>query len=292
MNSKSLYDKHIRISDILIKCLIFICTIFSASLIIIIIAYVLSKALPHFQLSYLYNVHSARGGTDGILGNIINTLYIIFTTLIIACPIGIGAAIYLNEYATNQKFVKIISFTTEVLAGIPSIIFGLFGMIFFGQYLKLEYSILTGSLTLVLLILPIITRNAQTALQAVPKSYREAALGMGSTKWYMVKTVLLPSAMPGILTGIILAMGRIVAESAALLFTAGSGYFLPKGIFSHFFSSGGTLTIQLYLEMSKAHYENAFVIALILIVLVLLMNFLAKFITKKFDVNRVNKYGK
>lgn len=292
MDSKSLYDKHVRISDILCKILIYLCTLFSASLIFIIIFYVLSKALPHFKLSYLYNVHSARGGTDGILGNIINTLYIIVTTLLISCPIGIGAAVYLNEYAKNQKFVKIITFTTEVLAGIPSIIFGLFGMIFFGQYLKLEYSILTGSLTLALLILPIITRNTQTALQAVPKSYREAALGMGSTKWYMVRTVLLPCALPGILTGVILAMGRIVAESAALLFTAGSGYFLPRGFFDHFFSSGGTLTIQLYLEMSNANYGNAFVIAMILIILVLLMNMLAKFITKKFDVNRVNNNGK
>lgn len=283
----SLYHKQTRISDIVLKVLIYVSTLFSCGLILIIIGYVFSKAIPHFQFSYLTHVHSARGGTDGILGNIVNTLYIILTTLLIACPLGIGSGIYLNEYAKNKKLVNMISFTTEVLAGIPSIIFGLFGMIVFGQYLGLSYSILTGSLTLAILILPIITRNTQIALQAVPKSYREAALGMGATKWYMVRTVLLPSAIPGILTGVILAMGRIIAESAALLFTAGSGYFLPKGFFEHFFASGGTLTIQLYLEMSKAHYDNAFVIAMILIIIILLMNYLAKYISRKFDVNKV-----
>lgn len=283
----SLYHKQTRISDIVLKVLIYVSTLFSCGLILIIIGYVFSKAIPHFQFSYLTHVHSARGGTDGILGNIVNTLYIILTTLLIACPLGIGSGIYLNEYAKNKKLVNMISFTTEVLAGIPSIIFGLFGMIVFGQYLGLSYSILTGSLTLAILILPIITRNTQIALQAVPKSYREAALGMGATKWYMVRTVLLPSAIPGILTGVILAMGRIIAESAALLFTAGSGYFLPKGLFEHFFASGGTLTIQMYLEMSKAHYDNAFVIAMILIIIILLMNYLAKYISRKFDVNKV-----
>lgn len=284
----SLFQDNKRVSDKVLKIIIYICTFFSASLIFVIIGYVFKEALPHFSFSYLTHVHSALGETDGILGNIINTLYIIVVTLLLACPIGIGAAIYLNEYAKNKKFVRAINFTTEVLAGIPSIIFGLFGMIVFGQVLGLKYSILTGCLTLTLLILPIIIRNTQVALQAVPKSYREAALGMGSTKWYMVRTVLLPSAIPGILTGVILAMGRIVAESAALLFTAGSGYFLPKGFFSHLFSSGGTLTIELYLQMSKANYDNAFQIAMVLIVIVLCMNFLAKWISKKFDVNRAD----
>ena len=207
--------------------------------------------------------------------------------MLIATPIGVGAAVYLNEYAKNKKFVNVISFTTEVLAGIPSIIYGLFGMLFFGNLLKLKFSILTGSFTLAIMILPIISRNTQVALEAVPKSYREAALGIGATKWYMIRTVLLPSAMPGILTGVILGMGRIVAESAALLFTAGSVSVLPKNIFTHVTSSGATLTIQLYLEMAKANYETAFVIALVLIVIVLLLNFLAKLISNKFDVNKV-----
>ena len=199
---------------------------------------------------------------------------------------GLSGAIYLNEYTKNKKFVSIISFTTEVLAGIPSIIYGLFGMLFFGSFCQLNFSILTGSLTLAIMILPIISRNTQTALECVPKSYREAALGIGATKWYMIRTVLLPSAIPGILTGVILAMGRIVAESAALLFTAGSVAILPTNIFGHLLSSGGTLTIQLYLEMAKGNYEVSFVIALVLVVIVLGLNMLAKWISRRFDVNK------
>ena len=159
-------------------------------------------------------------------------------------------------------------------------------MLFFGSLCHLNFSILTGSLTLAIMILPIISRNTQTALECVPKSYREAALGIGTTKWYMIRTVLLPSAIPGILTGVILAMGRIVAESAALLFTAGSVAILPTNIFGHLLSSGGTLTIQLYLEMAKGNYEVSFVIALVLVVIVLGLNMLAKWISRRFDVNK------
>ena len=159
-------------------------------------------------------------------------------------------------------------------------------MFFFGSVCHLGFSILTGSLTLAIMILPIISRNTQTALECVPKSYREAALGIGATKWYMIRTVLLPSAIPGILTGVILAMGRIVAESAALLFTAGSVAILPTNIFKHLLSSGGTLTIQLYLEMAKGNYEVSFVIALVLVVIVLGLNMLAKWISRRFDVNK------
>ncbi|MBS5112752.1 MAG: phosphate ABC transporter permease PstA [Coprobacillus cateniformis] len=285
MNS-SIYEKKSRVIDNVVHVLIQLSTFISVSLLVVIIGYICYRGIPHFSFDYLIQTTSILKNTVGILPNIINTIYIIVVTLVIACPIGIGGAIYLNEYATNKKFVNIISFTTEVLAGIPSIIYGLFGMLFFGGVLKLEYSILTGSLTLAIMILPIISRNAQVALQAVPKSYREAALGMGSTKWYMIRSVLLPSAIPGILTGVILAMGRIVAESAALLFTAGSLSVLPKNLFGHLFSSGGTLTIQLYLEMAKAHYEQAFVIAFILILIILLLNFIAKWISNQFDVNK------
>lgn len=283
---RSLYEKKNRFIDTILNILIQLSTSISVVLLIVIIGYICYRGIPHFSLDYLVNTTSILKNTIGILPNIINTIYMIVVTLLIACPIGIGGAIYLNEYATNKKFVSIISFTTEVLAGIPSIIYGLFGMLFFGDVLKLDYSILTGALTLTIMILPIISRNAQVALQAVPHSYREAALGIGSTKWYMIRTVLLPSAIPGILTGVILAIGRIVAESAALLFTAGSLAVLPKDIFGHLFSSGGTLTIQLYLEMAKAHYDQAFVIALILIVIVLCLNFIAKWISRKFDVNK------
>lgn len=282
----SIYIKKHRTSDKVLYGLIQLSTILSVSLLVVILGYICMQGLPKLTLSYLTNVTSVLKGTEGILPNIINTLYMIVVTLIIACPIGIGGAIYLNEYATNKFFVKIISFTTEVLAGIPSIIYGLFGMLFFGELLGLGYSILTGALTLAIMILPIIARNTQVALEAVPRSYREAALGMGATKWYMIRTVLLPSSLLGILTGVILAIGRIVAESATLLFTAGSMAFLPTNLFGHLFSSGGTLTIQLYLEMAKAHYDQAFVIAFILVIIVLALNLLAKWLTQKFDVNK------
>ena len=284
----SIYNKKSRFSDTLLNFFIQFSTLISIVLLVVIIGYICYRGIPHFSFDYLINTTSILKKTVGILPNIINTLYMIVVTLLIAGPISIGGAIYLNEYATNKKLVHIISFTTEVLAGIPSIIYGLFGMLFFGGVLNLSYSILTGAFTLAIMILPIVSRNTQIALQAVPKSYREAALGIGATKWYMIRTVLLPSAIPGILTGIILAMGRIVAESAALLFTAGSLSILPTNVFSHLFSSGATLTIQLYLEMAKANYESAFVIALILVVIVLLLNFTAKWISKKFDVNKVD----
>ena len=187
--------------------------------------------------------------------------------------------------------MRLIEFTTETLSGIPSIIFGLFGMVFFGQSLRLGYSILTGAFTLTLMILPLITRNTQEALKTVPLSYRSGALGIGATKWYMIRTILLPSAMPGIITGIILAIGRIVGESAALLFTAGSSYLLPRtasGYLTKILESGGTMTIQLYLSMSKAQYDAAFGIAAVLLVIVLIINFLTKVLSRKFDVSKID----
>lgn len=287
--TNSIFEKKNRLSDKVLNVLIRGASLFSVFILIIIIGYILYRGVPAFDFSYLVNTTSILNDTVGILPNIINTLYIICLTLLIACPIGIGGAIFLNEYTKNKKFVDIISFTTEILSGIPSIIYGLFGMLFFGNVCKFGFSILTGSLTLSIMILPIISRNTQTALETVPKSYREAALGIGATKWYMIRTVLLPSCMPGILTGIILAMGRIVAESAALLFTAGSVHVMPSSFFGHFLSSGGTLTIELYLQMAKGNYEVAFVIALVLIVIVLGLNILAKYITKKFDVHKVDE---
>lgn len=287
MDRNSIYQNNKKISDKVLFSLIQLASFFTIGILCIVIGYILFRGVPEFNLSYLFNTTSILKNTVGILPNIINTLYLIVLTLLIAGPIGIGGAIYLNEYASNKKFVGLIAFTTEVLAGIPSIIYGLFGMLFFGNLLGLKYSILTGSLTLSIMILPIIIRSTQVALNNVPKSYREAALGMGSTKWYMIRTVLLPSALPGILTGVILSMGRIVAESAALLFTAGSVAKLPTNFVDHIFSSGGSLTIELYIQASKANFDVAFVIALVLVVIILCLNLLAKYITKKFDVNRV-----
>jgi len=277
-----------RTSDKVIYILIYISAAISVLLLAGIICYVFIKGIGAVNWEFLTSVTSVLKGTTGIAGNIVNTLYIILITLLIATPVGIGSAIYLNEYAKPGKLVRLIEFTTETLAGIPSILFGLFGMVFFGTTLGFGYSILTGSLTLTLMILPLITRNTQEALKTVPKSYRSGALGIGATKWYMIRTILLPSAMPGIITGVILAIGRIVGESAALLFTAGSGYYLPKSgqMFSKVFESGGTLSVQLYLSMSKGQYEIAFGIATVLLIIVLIINFMTKLLTRKFDVSR------
>lgn len=268
---------------------IYLSAAIAVSVLLMIICYVTVRGIGSVSLEFLTTVTSARKGTVGIAGNIVNTLYIIVITLVIATPIGVGSAIYLNEYAKPGKIVRIIEFTTETLSGIPSIIFGLFGSVFFGTTLKLGYSLLTGALTLSLMILPLITRNTQEALRTVPDSYRSGALGMGAKKWHMIRTILLPSAMPGIITGVILAIGRIVGESAALLFTAGSGYLLPKagGWLSKILQPGGTLTIQLYLSSSKAEYNVAFGIAFVLLVIVLCINFLTKYLAKRFDVTRM-----
>ena len=287
----SIMNGKARISDIIIKILIYISAGFSVILLIGIIGYVFIKGIGSVNFSFLTTVTSTLKKTVGIAGNIVNTLYIIVITLLIATPVGIGSAIYLNEYAKPGKLVRAIEFTTETLSGIPSIIFGLFGMVFFGNVMGFGYSILTGSLTLTIMVLPLITRNTQEALKTVPDSYRSGALGMGATKWYMIRTILLPSAMPGIITGVILAICRIVGESAALLFTAGSGYLLPKsgmGFLTKIMESGGTLTIQLYLSMAKAEYSTAFGIAVVLLIIVLFINFLTKYLAKKFDVSKVD----
>ena len=288
-SENSIYNKKTHGMDKFLYGCIYLSAAIAVSVLLMIICYVTVRGIGSVSLEFLTTVTSARKGTVGIAGNIVNTLYIIMITLVIATPIGVGSAIYLNEYAKPGKIVRIIEFTTETLSGIPSIIFGLFGSVFFGTTLKLGYSLLIGALTLSLMILPLITRNTQEALRTVPDSYRSGALGMGATKWHMIRTILLPSAMPGIITGVILAIGRIVGESAALLFTAGSGYLLPKagGWLSKILQPGGTLTIQLYLSSSKAEYNVAFGIAFVLLVIVLCINFLTKYLAKRFDVTRM-----
>ena len=279
MNKDTLYVKRKRPTDMLLLAAIYVSATLAVALLLGIILYVFVKGIRTVNWAFLTTVTSARKQTTGIAGNLLNTLYIIVITLLIATPIGVGSAIYLNEYAKPGKLVSIIEFTTETLSGIPSIIFGLFGMIFFGETLGFGYS------------LPLITRNTQEALRTVPDSYRTGALGMGSTKWHMIRTILLPSSMPGIVTGIILALGRIVGESAALLFTAGSDYKLPKftGVFGDNLAklahkameSGGTLTIELYLQMQKGQYDNAFGIGCVLIIIVLILNLLTKLAANK-----------
>ena len=238
-----------KVKDNCVLALIYLAASFSVILLVGIIAYVFLKGFRSINWTFLTTVTSALKGTTGIAGNIVNTLYVVLLTLLIATPIGIGSAIYLNEYAKPGKIVRLIEFTTETLSGIPSIIFGLFGMVFFGTTLGFGYSILTGALTLTLMVLPLITRNTQEALKTVPDSYRSGAVGIGATKWYMIRTILLPSAMPGIITGVILAVGRIVGESAALLFTAGSGYLLPK-------AGMGLLSLYRTVRLRKIYFSE------------------------------------
>lgn len=280
-----------KIKEIILYGLIYLCAAVSVILLVGIIGYVLYKGIGSINPEFLTTVTSVLHGTVGIAGNIVNTIYIILITMIIATPIGVGSAVYLNEYAKPGKLVTVIEFATETLSGIPSIIFGLFGMMFFGQTLGLGYSLLTGSLTLILMVLPLITRNTQEALKTVPDSYRNGAIGLGAGKWHMIRTILLPSAMPGIITGVILAIGRIVGESAALLFTAGSGKALINGlndIFPKMHRSGGTMTVQLYLSAtSEGDFDTAFGIAVTLLVIVFLINLGTKALAKKFDVNRL-----
>ena len=288
-------DKPLTVSkkrpmDICLYGLVYLCAGLSVALLVVLLAYVLLKGIGQINWQFLTTVTSVLKGTVGIAGNLLNTLIIVLITMLIATPLGVGAAVYLNEYAKPGRLVSSIEFATETLSGIPSIIFGLFGSMFFGETLGLGYSLLTGSLTLILMVLPLITRNTQEALKTVPASYRSGALGLGAGKWYMIRTVLLPSAAPGILTGAILAIGRIVGESAALLFTAGSAKALPKTLgklFSKIFHSGGTLTIQLYLSAtSEGDFDTPFGIAVVLLVLVLCINLTTKRLAARLDPRR------
>lgn len=289
MNYSTLYQKRKRPVEGVIKVAVYGAAAMSVVLFLGIIGYVFFKGAGVLNFEFFTTVTSALKGTVGIAGNIINTLYIIVITLLIATPIGVGAAIYLNEYAKPGRLVNLIEFTTETLSGIPSVIFGLFGMVFFGTVFGLDYSLLSGAFTLTLMVLPLIVRNTQEALRTVPDSYRSGALGMGASKWYMIRTILLPSAMPGILTGVILAVGRIVGESAALLFTAGSARLLPRlgsslggnleKLWDKIFESGGTLTIELYLQMQNGKYDVAFGIGCVLLVIVLIINCCLKLVT-------------
>jgi len=233
-----------RIYDRGLRGLLYLCAALTVALLVFMIGYVFYRGLGGITWEFLTTQRSLIKGTDGILPNILNTLYIILLSMVIVLPLGVGAAIYLTEYATNYKLVSIIEFATETLTGIPSIIFGLVGMLFFQQILGFKYGILGGGLTLVIMILPTIVRTTQESLKTVPQSYREGALGLGAGKWRMVRTVVLPNAVDGIVTGCILAVGRIVGESAALLFTAGMGS-VVNNFFDALTTSSGTLSVEI-----------------------------------------------
>ena len=275
-----------RIYDRGLRALLWLCAGITCALLVFLIGYIFYRGLGNISWELLSTQTSYIKDTIGILPNILNTLYIILVAMVIVLPLGVGAAIYLTEYATNHKMVAIIEFATETLTGIPSIIFGLVGMLFFVQKLGLAPGILAGGLTLVIMILPTIVRTTQESLKTVPQAYREGALGLGAGKWHMVRTVVLPGAIDGIVTGCILAVGRIVGESAALLFTAGFGLILNNFV-TALQSSSATLTVALYVYANERGETGvAFAIAAILLVLVLGINFAANLTGKKLKRKR------
>ena len=249
------------------------------------IGYILYRGIPYVSVELLTTKPSLIRGTNGILPNIMNTLYIIIMTLIIVLPIGVGSAIYLNEYAKNKKIVGVIELAAETLSGIPSIIYGLVGMLIFVQFLPFGTSLIAGALTLVIMTLPTIIRTTQESLKTVPQSYREGSLALGSGKWYMIRSVVLPSSIDGILTGCILSVGRIVGESAALLFTAGMANemisVLQAPMPNH---AGSTLSVALYVyAKERGEFDIAFSIAVILLILTFIINLSAKAAAKKIN---------
>lgn len=261
--------------DRFLKALMFVCALIACLILLVLLGEILVRGIPAISWKFLSTESSYRENTIGILPNILNTVYIILITMVIVIPLGVGAAIYLNEYASNQKLVNVITFASETLTGIPSILFGLAGMLLFIQICGLKQGILAGSFTLVMMVLPTVISNTHESLKTVPDSYREGALALGSGKWHMIRTVVLPNAMDGIVTGCILAIGRITGESAALLFTAGFGLKMVDFVQS-LQSSSATLTVALYIYASeRGAYDVAFGIAVILIILTFLLNMLA-----------------
>ena len=253
----------------------------AAALVIVLVAgiivMVLARGIPHISVEFLTTTASVLKGTDGILPAILNTLYVIVLTLLIVLPLGVGAAVYLTEYATNRRLIEVIEFTNETLAGIPSILYGLVGMLVFAQTLGFKTCLLSGSLTLVIMNLPTIIRTTQESLKTVPQGYREGALGLGAGKWHIIRTIVLPCSVDGIVTGCILAVGRIVGESAALLFTAGAAEVIAQNVLKAYTSNGATLSVLLYLRaFEDGDFDSAWAIGAVLLVLVLAINLAAR----------------
>lgn len=260
--------------------------VITAALVLFLIAYVLVKGLPNVSWTLLSTAPSYLSDRIGILPDILNTLYIVIATLLIVLPLGVGAAIYLTEYATNRRVIGVIEYAAETLSGIPSIIYGLVGMLFFCQFLNMKTSLLAGALTLVIMNLPTIMRTTQESLKTVPQSYREGAFGLGAGKWRVIRTVVLPGCVDGVITGCILSIGRILGESAALLFTAGFAHAL-NGFFDGLSSAGATLTVALYVyAKEQGQFDVAFAIAAILMLLTLLINGAAMLVERYFRRKR------
>ncbi len=268
------------------KALMGFSVILTSALVIFLIVYVMIKGIPNISWELLSSKPSYTSDTIGILPDILNTLYIITAALVIVIPLGAGAAVYLTEYAKNKRLVSVIEYAAETLSGIPSIIYGLVGMLFFCQFLNMQKTLMAGALTLVIMNLPTVMRSTQESLKTVPQSYREGAFGLGAGKWRAIRTVVLPGCIDGVITGCILSVGRIVGESAALLFTAGFAHAL-NGFFEGLGSSGATLTVALYVyAKERGEFGAAFAIAAILMVLTLLINLLADFAARYFKKRR------
>ena len=278
MNTKGL-PLNRRVWNAVMRLLIILSAVTTTGLLLLIIGYIFVRGLPHVTWELLSTQESVLRGTVGILPSILNTLYVIIVTLAITLPIGVGAAIYLTEYARNRRLVTAIEFATETLSGIPSIIYAIVGVILFCNYLNLEKTLIAGSLTLVIMNLPTIVRTTQESLKTVPQSYREGALGLGAGKWHTLRTIVLPCSVDGIVSGCILAIGRIVGESAVLMYTVGLSTTMQdfgslQGLME---ASGATLTVALYVfAKERTDFVTAFAIASILLILTMVINLAAK----------------
>ena len=275
-----------KINIFILRALMYLSIGLTAGLVFFLITYVMAKGLPNISWELLSTEPSYLTEKIGILPDILNTVYIVIATLVIVIPLGVGAAIYLTEYASNKKIVAAIEYASETLSGIPSVIYGLVGLLFFCNFMNFGRSLIAGALTLVIMNLPTVMRTTQESLKTVPQSYREGAFGLGAGKWRVIRTVVLPGCVDGVITGCILSIGRILGESAALLFTAGFAHSL-NGFFEGLTSSGSTLTVALYFyAKEQGEFKVAFAIAAILMVLTLIINILAEFVSRYFEKRR------
>lgn len=290
-NSDKTFSKRRKTGNFIKMAFMYAATTIILLFLAFLIGYILFRGLPNITIQFLTSKPSLVRETIGILPNILNTVYVILMTIIVVLPIGIGSAVYLNEYAKNKRLVGLIELATETLAGIPSIIYGLVGMLIFVRFFSFGTSLVAGAMTLAIMTLPTIIRTVQESLKTVPDSYREGALSLGSGKWHMIRTVILPSSIDGIVTGCILSIGRIVGESAALLFTAGMANeiigFLSAPLPNN---AGSTLTVALYMyAKERGEFNIAFAIAAILLILTFIINLAAKFAAYKFKKGGTGK---
>ena len=266
----------------IMRTLMLLCTLLTVALVLFMIGYIMYRGIPNITWKLVSTKPSALYGNIGILPDILNTLYIVAATLAVVIPLGVGAAIYLTEYAKSKRIVAAVEYAAETLSGIPSIIYGLVGMLFFCQFFGMKTSLMAGALTLVIMNLPTVMRTTQESLKTVPQSYREGAFGLGAGKWRVIRTVVLPGCVDGIVTGCILSVGRILGESAALLFTAGFAHAL-NGIWEGLTSAGATLTVALYVYAKEdGEFGVAFAIAAILMILTVIINLSASLVGKYF----------